>query len=127
MPRTRWAASSYKDEFEVLHKPYDRSALAVALRAALQGGLRAGATSPGEDIADAAHGLDQLRALAAFDLLAQARNEPVDRAVERRPVVPLQEVHELVAREHAPRALDEDGEQVELGRRQLAQVALRAS
>jgi len=29
---------THKEEFEILHKPYDRASLAVALRTALQGG-----------------------------------------------------------------------------------------
>jgi hypothetical protein len=48
-----------------------------------------------------------------LDLLAQARNQIVDRAIEWRPVLALEQVHDVVTRQHAMWTLHERFEQVE--------------
>src|SRR5665647_664787 len=79
----------------------------------------------GEDVAYPAHGFHQLRSLVLrLELLSEARDERIDRAINGRPVVALEKIHQLVARQNAPRLLHEEGKQIELGRRQLAQGAV---
>src|SRR5262245_56267938 len=67
----------------------------------------------GEDVADAAHGLDQL--VAASDLLAQPADLHVDSPIERVGAPPSGPVHQLLAREHAIGARQKAAEQLEFG------------
>src|ERR687898_377959 len=68
-----------------------------------------------EDVPDAALGADELgRFLARLDLLAQAADLYVDRAVVHLVVMQARKAEQLVAREHALRRGEERREQVEL-------------
>ncbi len=130
------AGEAIAPDLEILRKPYtgDELALRPPVRSSRDADpqIRVGCLEPlgvgGEGVADAAHGLDQARMVGVgFDLLAQPSHQRIDRAVERRPIVALQQVHDVVAGQNAMRPLDEDLEQVELGGRQLLQLAaLRA-
>src|SRR5258708_14856026 len=79
----------------------------------------------GENIAGAAHRLDQFA--LALDLLAQPADLHVDGAVERIGLSSARPVHQLLARQHAVGTCEKAAEQVELraGQRQLAAVGKR--
>src|SRR5262249_56633915 len=76
--------------------------------------------APDELIAHATDGLDEggmPRVVA--ELLAQAADQHVHRAVESLPVEAAGGLHDPLPAEHAAAAADEQAEQLELGRRQL--------
>src|SRR5216683_1086992 len=79
----------------------------------------------GEDIAGAAHRLDQFA--VALDLLAQAADLHVDGAIQRIGLPSARPVHQLLARQHAVGPREKTAEQVELGagQRQFAAVGMR--
>ena len=80
-----------------------------------------------KNVADAAHALDQPWALGiGLDLSPQPHHQVVDAAVRRRPIVPAQQVHDLVARQHSVGVGREYLEQVELAGRELAAGARQA-
>src|ERR1700754_750988 len=79
-----------------------------------------------EDVARAAHRLDEARLLrVGLDLAPQAGDADVDRAVERLPLAVAGQREELVARQHPVGVLGEDAQQVELhaGERDLLALA----
>src|SRR5882724_2860099 len=78
----------------------------------------------GEDIARAAHRLDQFA--LALDLLAQAADLHVDGAIERIGLPSARPVHQLLARQHPVGTGEKASEQVEFGtgQRQLAAVGM---
>src|ERR671936_1023827 len=81
----------------------------------------------GEHVARAAHGDDAARLLRIIlDRGADARDMHVDRAVEGLELLALHEVHQRLAREHAPGALGERHEEVELERGDAALDAVDA-
>jgi hypothetical protein len=81
-----------------------------------------------ENITRAAHGLDQARMLGiGLDLPAQPRDQIVYGPVERRPVLAFQQVHDVIARQHAVRPFDEGFEKVELAGGEIAGFAGRAN
>src|SRR5436190_7425063 len=68
-----------------------------------------------QDVAGAAHGLDDLRLVAVLlDLLAQPPDLDVDRAVERPRLAAARVLEQEVAREDAASVLDEHREKLEL-------------
>ena len=80
-----------------------------------------------EHVARAAHREHAARRLrVVLDRRADARDVDVDRAVEGLQRIALERVHDLVAREHAPGALRQHDEQVELVAGQLAGLAVDA-
>ena len=79
----------------------------------------------GELIAAVAHGLEQRRGAAVAELAAQAADQHVDRAVEHVAVAAAGEIEQLIARQHAPRPVEEGLEQIELGAGQHDVGALR--
>src|SRR4051812_4997667 len=67
-----------------------------------------------EDIAAAAHRLDQARLLGVgLDLAAQPAHLHVDAAVERARHAAAREIEQLVARQHALRMLGEGDQEIE--------------
>src|SRR6185503_4774023 len=100
--------------------PRPRSARAPRDRSAARGASGAASRSSSrpvrcEEVADATHSLQDLRALRIVtELLAEVRDVHVDRAIERLVGAPADVVDELLAGEHAPGPLGEDPEQIEL-------------
>src|SRR4029077_9015984 len=81
----------------------------------------------GEHVARAAHGDDAARLLyIVLDRGADARDVHVDRAVEGLELLALHQVHQRLAREHAPGALGERDEEIELQRGDAALHAVEA-
>src|SRR5208337_1997496 len=79
----------------------------------------------GEDVADASHALDDPRLVRwSLELAPEPGDVSVERAVERRPVVPLNVSRDLVAGEHARRVFDKQSQQAKLGVRQIDQFAV---
>src|SRR5258707_3549042 len=73
-----------------------------------------------ESIADAAHGLEVLgRVGVLLDLSAQARDEVVDGAQGAEVIGAPHALHQLLARVHGVRVLDEEAQEIELARRRL--------
>src|SRR2546430_7226808 len=79
----------------------------------------------GEDVAGAAHRLDQFA--VALDLLAQPADLHIDRAIERIGLPAARPVHQLLAREHTVGPREKAPEQIELGagQRKFAAVGVR--
>src|SRR5258705_7560935 len=70
-----------------------------------------------EAIAEAGHGHDQLRLSGiGLELAAQAADQHVDRAVDRRVFLARDRIQQLLARQNPERCRGEGGEQVEFGR-----------
>src|SRR6266581_629746 len=69
----------------------------------------------GEDVAAAAHRLDQAGVLrVVFELAAQPSDLNIDRPVERTRLAVARQIEEPVARQHLIGIVDERGEQIEL-------------
>src|SRR5258705_3396265 len=81
--------------------------------------------APDEEVAGATHGADPDRlARIVAQLLADAADQDVDRAVERLPVHAPGLVHDPVARQDPPAGAYEQPEQIELGGRQRQERAV---
>src|SRR5271157_441141 len=79
----------------------------------------------GEDIADAPHALDDpLLVRWPLELAPEASHVSVERAIERRPVAPLDHPREFVTGEHPPRVLHEQAQQSEFRVCQINQVSV---
>ena len=87
---------------------------------AIEGAVTSAALQPvvdrrDQDVAGAAHRLDDLRVVdVRLELLAQAADLDVDRAVERAGLAAARLLEQEVARQHAAGMLDERRQQAEL-------------
>jgi hypothetical protein len=80
-----------------------------------------------EGVANTTHGFDQRRSMRVlFHLLAQPCDQIVDRTIKRRPIVPFEKIHNVVARQHAVLPPHKHCQQVELAGGELLSLAAGA-
>src|SRR5271165_6778184 len=127
-----FSGRSRRRRTETLSRPFhiDQALLPKGARGSSLGGTVARPRSAprdfaGENVTDASHALDEPRLVRRpLELASEPSDVSIDRAIERRPVVPQNVSRDLVAGEHPRRVFDEEGQQPKLGLRQIDQIAV---
>ena len=104
-------------------REHDRRADGERRRAAIR--RRPSVTWSAQDVADAAHRVQQPRLAAGLRLAPQVADVDAERVRRRAEVVAPHALEDLRARQHLARVLEEQLEQVELGARELDRAARR--